>query len=98
MMIVTHVDELERKTVVQVPEGTPESKYGQGIIVGPPDLSGLDLPEEVTTRLHNELYHRGIIRRGDAKARRPEIQAALQSALRVDVELIVTIYESEGNN
>jgi hypothetical protein len=61
MMIVTHVDELERRSVIQVPEGTPETRWGQGILVGPPDLSALGLPEEVTTRLHNELFHRGIV-------------------------------------
>jgi hypothetical protein len=97
MMIVTHVDELERRSVIQVPEGTPETRWGQGILVGPPDLSALGLPEEVTTRLHNELFHRGIVRRGDAKLRRPEVQAALSAALRIDVEHIITLYEENAN-
>lgn len=97
MIVVTHVDDLERKTIVQVPEGTPENRYAQGIVVGPPDLSTLGLSEEVTTRLHNELFHRGIVRRGDARMRRPEVHAALVAALRVDVEHIVNLYEENAN-
>lgn len=97
MMVVTHVDDLERRTIVQVPEGTPETRYAQGIVVGPPDLSSLGMPEEVTTRLHNELYHRGIVRRGDARLRRAEVHASLVAALKVDVEHIITLYEENAN-
>lgn len=98
MITVTHVDELDRRTMVEVPEGTSEANYGRGIFLGPPDLTSLALPQEVTTRLHNELYNRGIIRRSDAKMRRPEVHAALVAALRVDVERIITLYETEGNS
>lgn len=93
MQIVTYVDGFDRKTVAEVPDGSPESQWKWGITVGPPDLSPLGLPEEVQTRLHNELYHRGIIRRGDARARRADVHAALMAALRVDSERIIQLYE-----
>lgn len=83
--------------MVQVPDGTPEKEWGQGIVVGPPDLTPLGLPLEVTTRLHNELFHRGIIRRGDARVRRPEVHAALVAALKIDVEHIITLFQEEAN-
>lgn len=97
MMQVTHVDGLDRKSLVQVPDGAPETTWGQGILLGPPDLTSLGLKEETTTRLHNELFHRGIVRRGDARARRAEVHAALQAALRVDAESIINLYEENGN-
>jgi len=96
-MTVTHVDGVGRKSLVHVPDGAPEKSWGQGILLGPPDISSLGLSEEVTTRLQNELFNRGIIRRGDARARRPEIHAALMAALRVDAETIITLYEENGN-
>jgi hypothetical protein len=97
MMTVTHVDGVGRKSLVHVPDGAPEKNWGQGILLGPPEMSSLGLSEEVTTRLHNELFNRGIVRRGDARARRPEIHAALMAALRVDAEKIITLYEENGN-
>lgn len=97
MMTVTHVDEMDRRTWVHVPDGAPEKTWGQGIAIGPPDLSSLELGEETTTRLHNELFHRGIIRRSEARTRRADVHAALMAALRVDAEKIITIYEENGN-
>ena len=97
MMAVTTSANDGRKTKVLVPEGAPETTWKQGIVIGPPDLSSLGLKEEITTRLHNELFNRGIIRRGDARAQRAEVHAALMSALRVDAETIIALYEEQGN-
>lgn len=95
-MMVT-IDADYRPTSVRVPDGTPEKLWASGIVVGPPDLTQLGLPEEVTTRLHRELYVRGIITRRDARAKRSEVHAALQAALRVDAERIIQLYEETGN-
>ena len=97
MMLVIHTDDEGRKTAVQVPDGAPEKTWGQGILLGPPDLSSLGLREDLTTRLHNELFNRGIIRRSDARARRADVYAALMATLRVDAESIITLYEENGN-
>lgn len=95
---VQYVDQANgRSSVRVVPEGAPQSSWGSGIIVGPPDLSELGLPEEVTTRLHNELFNRSIIRSSDARPRRAEVHAALMAAFRVDSERIIQLYEEHGN-
>lgn len=98
MMSVTWTNKgEERRFVMLVPEGAPQNTWGAGIVVGPPDLTDLGLSEEVTTRLHNELFARGIIRRDDARFHRAEVHAALQSALRIDAERIVQLYEEQAN-
>lgn len=97
MMVVIHIDDEGRKTAMHVPDGAPVETWGQGIAIGPPDLSSLGLKEDVTTQLHNELFNRGVIRRGDARTRRTEVHAALMAALRVDAESIITLYEENGN-
>lgn len=97
MKIVTHVDRRGRKTLVEVPDRATENTWGQGIVIGPPDLSSLGLGEDLTTRLHNELYHRGIIRRTDARRNRAEVHAALMSALRVDADYVINLFEEHAN-
>ena len=96
-MNVAMTDSLGRQTARIVPDGAPEKTWGAGIIIGPPDLSSLGLGEEVTTRLHNELFNRGILRRSDVRFRRPEVHAALMAALRIDADRIITLYEEQSN-
>lgn len=98
MMAVKHVATDGRISVVLVPEASPEKTWGAGILVGPPDLSELGLGEEVTVRLHNELFIRGIVRRDDARSNRAQIVAALMATLKVDAERIIQIYEEQGTN
>lgn len=86
-----------RKTVHVVPDGAPSTTWTAGVVLGPPDLTTLGLSEEVTTKLHNELFNRGIIRRNDARMARPEVHAALMSALRIDADRIISLYEEQSN-
>lgn len=97
MMVVKAVDGSGRTSAVTVPDAAPPSTWNAGILIGPPDLGELGLGEELTTRLHNELFNRGIVRRIDARARRAEVHAALMSALKVDAEKIIQIYEEQGS-
>lgn len=96
-MNVATADALGRQTARIVPDGAPQQTWSAGVLIGPPDLASLGLNEEVTTRLHNELYNRGILRRSDVRYRRPEIHAALMAALRVDADRIVALYEEQSN-
>lgn len=96
-MIVT-TERSGMKTLRIVPDDAPRETWSAGVVVGPPSLQSLGLPEEVLVRLHSELFSRGIIRRGDARTRRADVHAALMAALRVDAESIITIYEMEGND
>lgn len=96
MNVITE-DRQGRKTVRVVPDGSPKATWTAGIELGPPDLSGLGFPEEVTTRLNNELVVRGIIRSSDARYRRADIHAALMSALQADANRIIELYEESPN-
>lgn len=71
-----------------------------GYVIGPPlelwdNLA--DFPEEVRLRLWNELYYREILTEQDADLRIPEVEAALKSALRLDVGRVREAYRGDGN-
>lgn len=92
MKRVVKTDQHGRWTAVYLPDDAPESDAYMGIPLGPPSLDSLGLPEEIQTRLHNELYVRGIYSIRDATASRKDIVGALMAALRIDVERITDIY------
>lgn len=78
--------------MVKVPDEEVEEYFSRGLIVGPPDLSSLNLPEDVEAKLHNELFVRGLITRKDAVKKRNDLFAALQAALSVDTEKVLRCY------
>lgn len=80
-------------TYVSVPDDEPEENYSRGLIIGPPDISRLGLPEEIEARLHHELFVRQVITRKDALKKRNEIYAALQAAFSLDVDRILECYD-----
>lgn len=84
-----------RKFLVMLPEGV--DNVDLGIPVGPPEfLDFLDMPEPFATRLHNQMFDRKLFTLRDLQKRSNEVQAALQSAFRIDVASIVQAYhESE---
>lgn len=83
-------DDEGRWWVVAVPEG--ETDLAMGIPIGPPDLSGLNLPLNIEVRLHNQLWSRGLITAKDIRGPNGsrEVFAALQSALKVDVASVTS--------
>lgn len=82
------------KYKVLVPDDAPVENYKYGIIIGPPDLSGLNLPHEFEVRLNNELYNRGLITKKDiVRSRDNVIFGALQAMLKVDTQRITELYE-----
>lgn len=86
-------DDIGRYRKVIIPDNAPESHAQYGITIGPPDLDKLGLSENLTTRLHNELFNRGILTYRDVRSRRGELFSALQAVLGVEVNLIVEIYQ-----
>jgi hypothetical protein len=60
--------------------------------LGPPDVSGLGLPEAILIKLHNELFNRSLITWLDVRQRPQEVQAALQAALKIDAGAIMGLY------
>lgn len=89
---LTYVDSDGRKTLVEIPESSPDSDAVYGLVIGPPSLESLGLPIELEVALHNELFVRGIYTFEDAKRHRMDIIAALQHALNLDVNRILEIY------
>lgn len=91
---VTATDMYGRYTAVLLPDGVPDSDAFMGIPLGPPNLDSLGLPVDIQTRLHNELFVRGIYSLRDSIIARKEILGALLSALRVDTEKIAEAYRT----
>jgi len=87
-----------RKFLVGLPDGVEDVNLG--IPMGPPDImDALELPEQIATRLHNQLYNRSLLTLADIQRRPAEVQAALQSALRLDAARIVAAFaEAEKEN
>lgn len=67
-------------------------EYHQGLVVGPPDLARLNLPENIEIALNNELFVRGLITKRDTIKGRQEIFAALQAAFKVSIDKIMECY------
>jgi hypothetical protein len=76
----------------QVPDDAAEHMWQYGVVVGPPDLTSLDLPADVQQRLHNELFNRGLITSRDVRRRSQDVFAALQAALKIDAGRITQLY------
>lgn len=97
MREVTYTDERGRQWLVQIPDRAPDSDASMGIVVGPPSLESLELPEEFEIRLHNALYARNLFREGDVRRRRPEVVGALMVAFRLTAGRIVELYSSQAS-
>lgn len=62
-----------------VPEGTEPRDYGMGALLGPPDLSGLELPRKRLKALSNELVDRGLYSYSLLDGKRAELLRLLES-------------------
>jgi hypothetical protein len=87
-----------KKYLVSLPEGA--DNVDLGIELGPPNFTdSLELPEPFATKLHNQMFDRGLFTLDDLRRRSREVQAALQSALRLDAATIINAYaEAEKEN
>lgn len=64
----------------------------RGIVLGPPGLEDMGLPEELRLILHNQLYTRGLITSADLRGRGKEITAAIQATYKVDFTKVTGAY------
>lgn len=92
MREIAYVDTAGRKFKVMLPDGAPDSDAPYGIVVGPPDLSSLELPLDIEVALNNQLYGRSIFSAKEAAKRSNELFAAWQAALRVNVQALLNLY------
>jgi hypothetical protein len=89
---VDYKDERGRQYRVLLPDGEGEERASIGIPVGPPDVvETLELPEPFATRLHNELFARGLFTAEIARRKPSELQAAILAAAKVDAQ---TVYKA----
>lgn len=95
MKEVDYTDTDGRKWRVRVPDDCPVDRYSEGIPVGPPALAALGLPLELEIRLHNELHARKLFTTRDAMRRPQEVTAALQAALKVNMQRLQSLYRDE---
>lgn len=95
MRTLDYTDALGRHWRVQLPDDAGDDEVDLGVPVGPPDLEPLGLPEPLAIRLHNELWHRGILTKRDAQARSTELIAAWQAALKVDAMTLARLFAGE---
>lgn len=91
--MLVDIVKVDKKYKAVVPDGSDPSNWQYGVIVGPPDLSGLNLPYDIEVRLHNELYVRGLIKSVDVRRNMQSVTGALMAALGVDAQRIAQIYE-----
>lgn len=76
-----------------IPVNAPRKNARYGLLEGPPDLTHLNVPDDVRIRLHNALWKRGIFTTAHAKRSRLELISAMQEALDLNPIMIVEAYQ-----
>ncbi len=95
MREVIHIDKDGRKSAVRIPDSASESESQMGILIGPPSLEALGLPQEVEVRLHNQLFERRLFTLEDVRRRHGQLMAAMLAAFKPEVSSLVKIYMQE---
>ncbi len=92
--LIRYEDDFGRWYRGLIPAGAPDDHAENALVLGPPDLSSLNLPLDISIRLHNALEARGIITAKDAEQKPEEIRRALHAALKVSAQAVQGIYLS----
>ena len=92
MKEVEYTDDRGRLFRVLISDTDTIDRARHGIVIGPPELDDLGLPESVMVSLHNQLYYRGLYSIREANKRRMDVVGALQAAMMLNVEKILSIY------
>lgn len=95
--VVDYTDKVGRNYKSVLPVEAPLSHAGRGILVGPPDLTPLGLPEAMKVRLHNELVARGLVDYSTVRSHMTDVVSAIMHTFGVDAQTIVALYyQNEG--
>lgn len=90
--VVVWVDSEGRKFNSIIPAGARDAEAIKGVKFGPPPLNALNLPRDVSVRLHNELFDRGLFTYEQVRRNLGQVISAIQQALRVDAQTVATLY------
>ncbi|KKL52907.1 hypothetical protein LCGC14_2280770 [marine sediment metagenome] len=90
MRQVTHKDEMGRLWAVLIPDDAPDSESNRGMVIGPPPLDSLGLPLDAEIRLHNQLFHRGILAERDVDLM--AITSAIIATFKIDAARVALLY------
>lgn len=77
--------------VSRLPEYEPDGNARLGLLIGPPDLTALNLPDDIRVRLNHELVDRGLLTIDDMRQHRADLDRALMRALRLSSEALLQV-------
>lgn len=99
MKAVTYIDDKGRKWRRWLPEKESEDRAYMGVPAGPVSLDkyaeSVGMPEDIQTRLHNELFDREIFTKYDAVKRRNEVINAFTAVFKLDAQAIIDLFPSD---
>ena len=88
-------DDKGRLFMSKIENHEPDENAPGGILLGPPDVLGeLELPEEIATNLHNQLFHRKLWTLQDVERNPQQLLGALQAALNINAQKIMLLYRN----
>ena len=94
MRQATYTDSEGRRWAVLLPDDAPDSQAVHGVVIGPPSLEVLRLPLQVEVTLHNELFARDLLTKGDVARKQDSVLGAIQYALKVSLQDILLLYDA----
>lgn len=80
---------------VELPDEADDDEVTNGILIGPPDLSALNLPLELELRLNTELWNRKLLTYADVMRHKGELIAVWQAALQVDAMKLMSVFAGD---
>ena len=97
MRIVDWTDERGRKYKSRIPDGARDEDAAMGILVGPPNVAdALGWPEPLATRLHNNLFDRGLFTAEIVRKSPQALQAVIRATFKIDVHILMDAYIKAG--
>jgi len=86
-------DERGRKFMSKLENHESDEDAPLGIFIGPPEIvDELGLPEDIATRIHNQLFVRKMWTLRDIEKNPQQLFAVLQSAFSVNTQQIMALY------
>ena len=82
--LVTYTNQEGMKEIRRVPQDSSPLDYHTGILVGPPDFSGLQLEQKIILILNNALVDAGLVSYPDLNGKRAQLLRIVQELPGVD--------------